>query len=108
MNPLPVFDCPAYGPFCEGDQAVVFEGPGVYTFNGEVVEGFDPVMAGEYTFVYTETTAFDCTDFCEFTIVVNPLPVFDCPAFGPFCEGDEAVAFDGDGVYTFNGEVVEG
>ncbi|MBE0639915.1 MAG: T9SS type A sorting domain-containing protein, partial [Bacteroidales bacterium] len=108
VNPLPVFDCPAYGPFCEGDDAVEFSGIGVYTFDGDVVTGFNPAEAGEYLFVYTETTAFGCTDFCEFVIVVNPLPVFDCPAYGPFCEGDDAVEFSGIGVYTFNGEVVTG
>jgi hypothetical protein len=98
---LPVFDCPAYGPFCEGDDAVTFTGAGVYTFNGNVVTGFDPVVAGEYLFVYTETTAFGCVASCEFVIVVNPLPVFDCPAYGPFCEGDDAIEFSGIGVYTF-------
>jgi hypothetical protein len=108
VNPLPVFDCPAYGPFCEGDDAVVFSGIGVYTFDGEVVTGFDPAVAGEYLFVYTETTAFGCVASCEFVIVVNPLPVFDCPAYGPFCEGDDAVVFLGIGVYTFDGEVVTG
>ncbi|MBE0638601.1 MAG: hypothetical protein IH598_08775, partial [Bacteroidales bacterium] len=108
VNPLPVFDCPAFGPFCEGDEAVVFEGNGVFSSGGDVVTGFDPVIAGEYFFVYTETNTFGCSASCEFSIVVNPVPVFDCPAYGPFCEGDEAVVFEGAGVYTFNGEVVTG
>ncbi len=108
VNPLPVFDCPAYGPFCEGDAAVVFEGEGVYTYMNEVVTGFDPVAAGDYMFVYTVTNEFGCSASCEFTIVVNPLPVFDCPAYGPFCEGDAAVVFEGEGVYTYMGEVVAG
>jgi hypothetical protein len=82
-------------------------GAGVYTFDGVVVEGFDPAVAGSFTFVYTETTAFGCVASCEFVIVVNPLPVFDCPAYGQFCEGDEAVMFEGAGVYTFDGVVVK-
>jgi hypothetical protein len=65
------------------------------------------VSAGSYTFIYTETTAFGCVASCEFVIVVNPMPVFDCPAYGPFCEGDDAVVFS-IGVYTFDGEVVTG
>jgi len=108
VHPLPVFDCPAYGPFCEGEEEVVFEGPGVYTFEGEVVTSFDPAVAGTYAFTYTETTEFGCSASCNFEIVVNPLPVFDCPAYGPFCEGDGEVVFDGEGVYTFEGSVVTG
>jgi hypothetical protein len=108
VNPLPVFDCPEFGPFCEGDDFVVFEGDGVYTFNGEVVTGFDPATAGTFIFTYTETNTFGCSASCDFEIVVNPLPVFDCPEFGPFCEGDDLVVFEGEGVYTFNGEIVNG
>ncbi|MFZ4707518.1 MAG: hypothetical protein ACOYMF_16080, partial [Bacteroidales bacterium] len=105
VNPLPVFECPAYGPFCAGDDAIVFGGVGVYTFEGAVVTGFDPAEAGSYLFVYT-VTENGCSASCEFTIVVNPLPVFECPAYGPFCAGDDAVALTGEGVYTYNDQVL--
>jgi hypothetical protein len=106
VNPLPEFDCPEYGPFCQGDPAIVFEETGVFTFNGDVVTGFDPVAAGEYILVYTETNAFGCEASCEFVIVVNPLPVIDCPEYGPLCQGDPAIVFDETGVFTLNGDVV--
>ncbi|HQP54231.1 MAG TPA: hypothetical protein PK368_09320, partial [Bacteroidales bacterium] len=108
VNPLPEFDCPEYGPFCQGDPAIVFEETGVFTLNGDVVTGFDPVEAGEYTLVYTETNAFGCEASCEFVIVVNPLPEFDCPEYGPFCQGDPAIVFEETGVFTLNGDVVTG
>ncbi len=108
VNALPVFDCPAYGPFCEGDDAVVLEGEGVYTYNDQVLVEFAPETAGEYLLVYTVTNEFGCAASCEFTIVVNALPVFDCPAYGPYVEGDAPVVFEGTGVYTYMGEVVTG
>jgi hypothetical protein len=108
VNSLPVFDCPLYGPFCEGDEGIIFEGTGVYLFEGAVVTGFDPAVAGSYTFTYTETNGFGCSTSCNFEIIVNPLPVFDCPSYGPFCEGDEGIIFEGTGVYTFEGAVVTG
>ncbi len=43
-TPLPVIDCPEYGPLCQGDPAIVFDETGV--FNGDVVTAFDPVAAG--------------------------------------------------------------
>ncbi|HPW43915.1 MAG TPA: T9SS type A sorting domain-containing protein, partial [Bacteroidales bacterium] len=75
VNPLPEFDCPEYGPFCKGDPAIVFDEPGVFTLNGDVVTGFDPVAPGEYTLVYTETNAFGCDNSCSFIIKVLPVPV---------------------------------
>ncbi|OQX73817.1 MAG: hypothetical protein B6D61_12165, partial [Bacteroidetes bacterium 4484_249] len=75
VNPVPVFDCPGYGPYCEGDATVVFEGVGVYTYEGDVVTEFGPEVAGTYSFTYTETTGFGCSTSCGFDIVVNPVPV---------------------------------
>ncbi|OQX73816.1 MAG: hypothetical protein B6D61_12160 [Bacteroidetes bacterium 4484_249] len=108
VNPVPVFDCPEYGPYCEGGATVIFEGVGVYTYEGDVVTEFDPEVAGTYSFTYTvtefipevagtysftytETTGFGCSTSCGFDIVVNPVPVFDCPEYGPYCEGDATV-----------------
>ena len=88
------------GPLCQGDPAIVFEETGVFTFNGDVVTGFDPVEAGEYNLVYTETNAFGCEASCEFVIVVNPLPEFDCPEYGPFCKGDPSIVFDETGLFS--------
>jgi len=89
VYPLPVFDCPEYGPYCVGDETVVFEGEGVYTYEGEVVVEFTPEFAGDYVFMYTVTSEFGCSDYCEFTIVVNPLPEVTCPDDFAVCLNDE-------------------
>ena len=73
VYPLPVFDCPVYGPLCEGSEAVVFAEPGVFVLDGDVIAQFDPVAAGSYTLIYIETSAHGCSDSCEFVIVVNPV-----------------------------------
>ncbi len=74
VYPLPVFDCPQYGPLCEGSGVISFSEPGTFTLNGTVVTQFDPDSAGIFTFVYSETSVNGCSDSCEFDIVVNPLP----------------------------------
>jgi hypothetical protein len=66
---------PIYGPYCEGDDTVVFEGEGVYSFNGEVITGFSPEMAGSYTFFYTAVNEDGCTVTCVFDIEVIPIPL---------------------------------
>nr|NQU91780.1 T9SS type A sorting domain-containing protein [Bacteroidota bacterium] len=93
VNPLPEFDCPEYGPYCVGDDLVVFEGDGVYTFDGFVVTEFLPEFAGTYTFTYTETNEFGCSASCDFDIVVNPLPVPECPEYDAVCEGADYIDF---------------
>ncbi len=74
VYPLPVFDCPQYGPVCEGSAIILFTEPGMFRQNGAVVTQFNPITAGNFTFSYTETTAHGCSDSCEFSILVNPLP----------------------------------
>jgi hypothetical protein len=108
VNPIPVFDCPDYGPFCEGDPSVTFQGDGVYMFDNEIVTNFNPADAGTFTFTYTLTNSYNCESSCQFVINVNPIPQIDCPDYGPFCEGDEPIEFDNEGLYTFEGEIVTG
>ncbi|MBW6461172.1 MAG: hypothetical protein K0B08_11435, partial [Bacteroidales bacterium] len=81
VNPLPIFTCPAYGPYCAGDQAVTFtETAGVFTYGGSPITGWDPTTAGTFTITYTVTDANGCSDDCTFDIVVHPLPIPDDPA----------------------------
>jgi len=74
VHPLPVFDCPSYGPVCEGSEVIVFTEPGIFKHNGNWVTNFDPQSPGIYNFTYIETTEFGCSDSCQFQIVVNYLP----------------------------------
>jgi hypothetical protein len=77
VNPNPVPECPVFEPVCEGADYIMFPEvvDGVYTdMNGEPVDGFDPMMAGEYMFTLTVTNEFGCEGYCEFWIVVNALP----------------------------------
>jgi len=40
------------------------------------------------------------------TLTIAPIPEFDCPEYGPFCAGDDMITFEGEGVYTQDGEIV--
>jgi hypothetical protein len=106
---LPVFDCPAYGPFCAGDENIMFAEEGEFFFDGEPIFGWNPAVAGSFDvlYVYTDIET-GCSGECTFTIVVNELPVFDCPAYGPFCEGDENIMFTEEGEFFFDGEPIFG
>jgi uncharacterized repeat protein (TIGR01451 family)/gliding motility-associated-like protein len=78
VNEIPEIACPEYGPLCVGSGEVLFTESGVFTYNGQVVTGIDPVTPGTYTFVYTYTSEAGCSASCEFDIVVEELPLLNC------------------------------
>jgi hypothetical protein len=98
FNPLPEASCPVYDPVEEGSAYIDF--PiiigGVYTFEGNVVTGFDPVMVGNYVFELTVTNEFGCVDVCEFEIVVIPAP--------PVCPGWANLQWPPSGTITFGND----
>jgi large repetitive protein len=90
--PLPVFDCPDYGSFCEGDDFFVFVETGTFLDeDGNQVAGFEPLIQGSYDFVYTETNEFGCSDSCNFTIMVHPLPTLNCQQNIQICINEPVV-----------------
>ncbi|MCF8366214.1 MAG: T9SS type A sorting domain-containing protein, partial [Bacteroidales bacterium] len=88
VYPLPVFDCPAYGPFCEGDENIMFMEDGDFFYGGNLIDGWNPSVVGTFTitYVYTDPDT-GCSDECMFDIVVNPAPVAECPEYAPICVG---------------------
>jgi hypothetical protein len=96
VNPLPEFDCPEYGPFTEGDAPVTFEEPGEFTYNGDVITGWDPTLAGTFTIIYAETNEFGCSASCEFDIVVEAAPI--CPVLLSATAGVESVELVWEGI----------
>lgn len=72
VHELPEFDCPEYGPFCLGDDPVTFsETEGVFTYDGDVITGWDPTTAGDFDIVYTVTDEdTGCINTCTFTLEV--------------------------------------
>ena len=106
--PLPEFDCPLYGPFCHYDDSVVFIEEGEFTYENEIITGWDPNVPGTYTVIYSETNEYGCTSSCEVIITVHPPPILACPQYGPFCEGDDSIAFVEEGVFKHNGAIING
>jgi gliding motility-associated-like protein/uncharacterized repeat protein (TIGR01451 family) len=109
VNPIPEIECPEYGPLCVDSGPITFTEPGVFTLNGEVVTGFDPVSPGVYTFVYTFTSVDGCSASCEFDIVVNELPAVSCaglPQTVCVTTGIFPLSSDVPGDGTFSGDFV--
>jgi len=75
VQPLPQFECPQYGPVCEGSEVIVFTEPGAFRLEGEIVTQFDPAVADTHILTYIETNSYGCSDSCEFEIVVYPKPI---------------------------------
>ncbi len=111
--PLPHLEAvPSYGPFCIYDAPVVFkETDGVFTYNGNVISGWDPRNSGSgihnvyYTVTDPET---GCKNTWLVEITVYPLPTFSCPSYGPLCLGDPPISFTEKGMFTHNGKVIYG
>jgi hypothetical protein len=79
---------------------MVFDEPGIIRFNGEVVDQFDPEIAGDYTFTYIETNEFGCSDSCEFIITVNPLPAVFAGFDQTITEGSSTIIADANATGT--------
>jgi len=98
---FPVIDCPEYGPFCEGDEAIMFTEEGEFHYDGETITGWNPDMAGMFMihYVYTDPVT-GCSSDCMFEIVVNPLPEAPvCPQDFEICVNAEPFVF---GDWTFD------
>jgi gliding motility-associated-like protein len=113
IYPLPeIEEIPSYGAFCVYDDPVVFkETEGVFTYNGNVITGWDPANPGPgihevyYTVTDPET---GCVNSWLIEIIVYPLPNFQCPSYGPLCLGDDPIYFTEKGVFTYQGQVING
>ncbi len=107
--PLPVAVCRDDMDVCAGsDYIALYEGTGIYTLEGEMITGFNPLEPGTFVITYSETNACG-TAYCTFSIVVRPSPVLVCPGHLTFMASDSRVdlaeyvspaggVFTGDGV----------
>lgn len=113
IYPLPQIEAiPSYGPFCVYDRPIVFkETEGVFTYNGNIITGWNPGNPGSgiHDVYYTVTNPITgCSNTWLIEIIVYPFPAFNCPSYGPLCLGDSPILFTEKAVFTHNGNVIHG
>ncbi len=100
VNPLPVVNTGAYGPYCIDATPVTLSGtPSGGTWSGPGVSGttFNVQTAGVGThqIIYNYTNANGCSAADTTSIVVNPLPVVNTGSYGPYCIDATPVTLSG-------------
>ncbi len=55
IHPLPVFECPTYGPVCEGSNMIIFAQQGVFKYENKVISEFNPDTCRQlYHYLYRD------------------------------------------------------
>jgi hypothetical protein len=112
VNPLPEVTCPYYGPLCKESDAVTFTENGVFSYQDNVITGWDPSLAGEFDISYTVTdTTTGCSNSCIFSIVVHEPPLVSAGQDRLIDYGGSAILSDatatGSGALTYAWEPAE-
>ena len=100
VNPLPVVNTGAYGPYCIDASPVTLSGtPSGGTWSGPGVSGttFNVQTAGVGThqIIYNYTDANGCSAADTTSIIINPLPVVNTGSYDPVCDNETTVSLTG-------------